>query len=96
MTREKIYEVRAQQKGLGQKKKCGSHRHVDSIKSREFSCHHLQGGQTEKGSSPSGIPTFRKFKEVWKNQLRGPQRKRSTGRAGYLEASPESISSRRE
>lgn len=84
MTSEKIYEVRAQQKGLGQKKKCGSHRHVDSIKSREFSCDHLQGGQTEKGSSPSGIPTFRiqggmekpakrapKKEENWKSRIPG-------------------------
>jgi len=59
LIQRKIYEVRAQRKGLGQKKKFGSHWYVDSIKSSQSGWDHLQGGHTEKRGGPSGILTFR-------------------------------------
>lgn len=58
LIRRKIYEVRAQHKGLGQKKKFGSQWYVDSIKSSESRWSHLWGGQTEKRGGSSGILTF--------------------------------------
>lgn len=59
-------EVRAQRKGLGQKKKFGSHWYVDSIKSSQSGWDHLRGGQTEKRGGPFGILTFKSSRRYGK------------------------------